>query len=249
MAQVSKKGRVVKLLGRSPEEAHSEVGPASQEETFERIEFQNAPAEEVEGSATDNLEIKESTVSGKRRGRPPGSKNKATIPTIQDAAQTLSLANMMLGITNMGVVSMFGPECQLAENEKQLLYQPLARIVARLPAGDAAKAAVFLDPIMLLFGVAVWTRRIVQIKSAERQRINDIASQEFIRATGIHTGTNDAPTGVYGSDVSAGIQPEDTSFRNGTVPTIPENNGAISQDQSPTGGIPPQIRNSFPDDL
>lgn len=213
---------------RTPEE---EEWDTSQEEasTNAPAETTTITSEEVD-SPLDSITAINSPP--RRRGRPPGSKNKEKVPQLND--QGLGLSTLSLGVLNSGVVAMFGPECGLQAGEQQVLLPPLARIISRLPAGDAAKAAVFIDPLVLIFGLAVWGRRIILIKQAERARVNQITEAEFLRASGM--AQPQQPT-----EQRTEVAPP----RHGDYPTSSTNGFIEKPNETPTGGIPSQILQSF----
>lgn len=195
-------------------------------------------SKEVESPLDDTITAVNSPA--RRRGRPPGSKNKAAVEKIpQLTDQGLGLSNLTLGVLNSGVVAMFGPECGLLPGEATVLQPPLARIIARLPAGDAAKAAVFIDPLVLIFGLAVWGRRIILLKQSERARINAITTEEFLRSTGV-------TSGIPQPEPARVSETPPNQFRNGADTTTSQ----IHQNPSSavTGGIPTEILQSFSSD-
>ena len=138
--------------------------------------------EEVTGSAADNL-VAEDAPKARVEGQQVNAKLEP--PTLDLSKDSLSLANLTLGSVNGFVVMMFGQECQLYDGEKRLLYPSLARVINRMPAASAAKAAVFVDPVVLLLGLAIWGNRIIAIKSKQRTEANAVTAREFAAASGI----------------------------------------------------------------
>lgn len=100
-----------------------------------------------------------------------------------------------------------------------------------MPASSAAKAAVFVDPLVLLFGIAVWANRIISIKSKQRTEANAITAREFAKASGVNWDTtpgqqprNSEQVGPTGNGVEP-VVPEarsDTSNANGTIGKVPD---------------------------
>lgn len=214
------------------EDFSEEEWDSSEEGGFKQV-FDNAKSnesQETESPLDDTITVVDS--APKRRGRPPGSKNKGKVPQLVD--QGLPLSALTLGVLNSGVVAMFGPDCGLLPGEQSVLQPPLARIIARLPAGDAAKAAVFIDPLVLIFGLAVWGRRIILLKQAEQAKRATVSESEFLRASGMAQ--------------TEPVRPIETSpiqFRNRTTPAT---DGIVeASNKTPTGGIPSQILQSFAD--
>src|SRR5215831_476422 len=165
----AKSGRV--RLQKQPErkdEPKAEVGYSSEEviSTPEGYRF----TEEVTNPPFDNLVAEDAP-----KARVDGQQVE---PKITDLSpDSLTLANLCLGSTNAFVVMMFGQECGLYDGEKKLLYPSLARVINRMPAASAAKASVFVDPLVLLFGIAVWANRIISIKSKQRTEANAITAR------------------------------------------------------------------------
>lgn len=229
MAERQKKVGGVTILRRpNRQEAKEQEWDSSEEAETEWPTKQQVESEEAFTSLNDSISVVDS--APKRRGRPPGSKNKGRVPQLTDGGLTLSA--LALGVVNSGVVSMFGEECKLQPGEKEVLQPPLARIISRLPPGDAAKAAVFIDPLVLIFGLAVWGRRIVLLKTAEKERSTRVSTEEFLRASGI----SQEPTGRT-------TEAPSTQFRN--TPTTPTNGRIETPNGIPTGGIPTEILRSI----
>lgn len=218
-----------------------ESARGSNQETYEWLQ----PETEESGKDIEDSVIVEEPVV-KRRGRPPGTKNREKIPALND--QGIGLADLTIGVSNSAIVALFGAECGLEDNEKVFLKPPLARIIKRLPAGDAAKAAIFLDPLILVFGLAVWARRIYTIKAYQAEIAARRMEQELLRSVSV--GENQQSQQVQPFDavirgtVPAGGQPETTSggirgFRN-----APET-GSVTGSSGPIeGGIPDEILRS-----
>ena len=188
-------------------------------------------AEEVPSPEIDNL-VAEDAPKQRYEGQ-------QVEPKITDLSpDSLTLANLSLGSANAFVVMMFGSECGLYDGEKKLLYPSLARVINRLPAASAARASVFVDPIVLLLGLGIWANRIISIKSKQRAEANAVTAREFAAASGIswdgtrqansQPGANVEPSGQVRNGTEA-VPPEtrvDPGYANGSIGQIPD---AISQ--------------------
>lgn len=232
----AKSGRV--RLQKQPErkdEPKAEVGHSSEEviSTPEGYRF----TEEVTNPPFDNLVAEDAP-----KARVDGQQVE---PKITDLSpDSLTLANLCLGSTNAFVVMMFGQECGLYDGEKKLLYPSLARVINRMPVASAARASVFIDPIVLLLGLGIWTNRIVSIKSRQRAEANSITAREFAQASGIHWDRQGQSPNQSSDNVSA---PGPTGNGAGTVPTeTPVNtvnaNGVV-------GKVPDAIADTRNDDI
>lgn len=163
----------------------------------------------------------------RKRGRKAGVSN---APKLTDLSESLELAKLSLGTLNALAVTMVGPHAAMSEGEKGLLYPPTSRIFRRLPNAAAAKASVFVDPLVIVFGLALWVRRIATLQQEARSRDNRIDAAEFARASGISW------DGANGN----ASPPNASGERNGT---------ATPSSSAPTGGIPTEIINTFGTDL
>jgi hypothetical protein len=135
--------------------------------------------EEVQSSPTDDFRVEEAP---KARTED----NQVSAPAINLSPDSLQLASLALGVTNSAVVVMFGQDCGLYDNEKKLLYPSLSRVINRMPASSAAKASVFIDPLVLLLGLAIWVNRIAAIKAKQRVDANAVTAREFAAASGVN---------------------------------------------------------------
>jgi hypothetical protein len=140
---------------------------------------------------------------------------------------------------------MFGQDCGLYDSEKKLLYPSLSRVINRMPASGAAKASVFIDPLVLLFGLAVWINRIAAIKSKERADANSVTAREFASASGIHW---DASQGSKPPVEGGRIEPPGASG-NGTIGAVQETGPVTGNANGVVGKVPDVIVNSRDDDI
>jgi hypothetical protein len=185
--------------------------------------------EEVPSSPTDDFRVEEAP---KARTED----NQVSAPAINLSPDSLQLASLALGVTNSAVVVMFGQECGLYDNEKKLLYPSLSRVINRMPASSAAKASVFIDPLVLLLGLAVWVNRIASIKSKQRTEANAVTAREFAAASGVNW------------DVSRGDQQQPTIEPNRSAPgTVGEGTTGVVPQTGPNTGNANGVVGKVPD--
>lgn len=154
-----------------------------------------------------------------------------------------AVAPMLVGTLNFCAVSTFGKDCGLTEMEAKILIPSVQRMMERLPAATATKAALILDPLIILTVFVMWGRRILAVKNAEVREKYQVEPFEQARAAGV-SGTTLEPNGVV------------TRVPNGSVSdSVPagyqQTNGFSHVDEGVTDpsayGIPSQIRNAFND--
>jgi len=71
----------------------------------------------------------------------------------------------------------------MEKREADMMEPPLARMLSRLPAGQAEQFSKFVDPMIMLIALGMWGNRIVKIQRAKRG--DGITEAEFNRASGI----------------------------------------------------------------
>ena len=102
---------------------------------------------------------------------------------------------MMVGTLNFCAVSTFGKDCGLTDMEAKILIPSVQRMMERLPAATATKAALILDPLIIFTVFAMWGRRIIAVKQAESRQKYQVEPFEQARAAGV-SGTTFEPNGV-----------------------------------------------------
>ena len=240
MAERKTQGRV-RLVKREQQDApKEEVRDSRKEEPIATPDGYRF-TEEVPSQASQDSLIAEDAPKARVEGQ-------QVEPKITDLSpDSLTLANLCLGSTNAFVVMMFGQECGLYDGEKKLLYPSLARVINRMPAASAARASVFIDPIVLLLGLGIWTNRIVSIKSRQRAEANSITAREFAAASGIQWDRQRQQPAETGPVTANNEPPRQTGNGAGTVhPEVDTNtvnaNGTI-------GKVPDAISNGRTDDI
>jgi hypothetical protein len=102
---------------------------------------------------------------------------------------------MLVGTLNFTVVSTFGSACGLTDMEGKILIPSVQRMMERLPAATATKAALILDPLIIFTVFVMWGRRIINVKREETRQKYAVEPFERMRASGVSGTTYDAPNG------------------------------------------------------
>jgi hypothetical protein len=101
-----------------------------------------------------------------KRGRP---KTKKPLPE----SEAKALASALVFSANMMVTVLVGSGAAISTIEETLIVQPTARTLQRLGADRIEQAQGLTDPVMLIIGLALWSRRIAivyqQKMAAEKQ--------------------------------------------------------------------------------
>jgi len=128
------------------------------------------PAREVSEAAT--ISVVEGEVDLEKRARKLESqkryRDKARAKRLEDTPDnSRDQAALFVTIVSATAGSLVGPGASMLEHERELILDPLARIIARMPADARANMDQYIDPIALLFGLTVWGVRVYQ-SSANR---------------------------------------------------------------------------------
>jgi len=113
-----------------------------------------------------------------------------------------------------------------------------------MPAAGAAKAAIFIDPIVLLLGLAIWGNRIVAVKSKQRADANAVTAREFAAASGISWDSQRQQSTPEEPNTSPPGQ-----ARNGTGTAHPEVDVNTANANGTIGKVPDAIADSRTDDI
>lgn len=158
-----------------------------------------------------------------------------------------SIAPMIIGTLNFSVVSTFGADCGLTDLEGKILIPSVQRMMERMPAAAATKAALVLDPLIIVTVFVMWGRRILSVKAAEQRKKYAQEPFEQMRANGI-AGT------TFGPNVPVGSTPNYAA--NGVVSVSSadgnqQTNGLVDTGitDPTTYGIPENVRRAFDDNL
>lgn len=149
-----------------PEDASKEASPTSAQDSVEPF----------------TLKTSQPRRRATRQPKPP----KPVVGQIAEAPADYRLwAQLVIASSNTVVVTWLGNECAMERREAEMLEPPIARILARLPAGQAQKVSVFIDPMVILIALGTWGNRIIRIQRAKKG--NGITDAEFARASGMAT--------------------------------------------------------------
>lgn len=149
-----------------------------------------------------------------------------------------AVAPMLVGTLNFCVVTSFGKDCGLTDLEGKLLIPSVQRMMERLPAATAQKAAIIIDPLVIITVVVMWGKRIYSIKQAEAHAKYAVEPFERMRASGASGTTYDVTNGTVAD--SPPVANEETNRVN------------IVVDEGTTNGnygVPNSIRSAFSDNI
>jgi hypothetical protein len=143
---------------------------------------------------------------------------------------------MLVGTLNFSVVSTFGSDCGLTDMEAKILIPSVQRMMERLPAATATKAALILDPLIILTVFVMWGRRIITVNSEKARKKYAQEPFEQMRANGITNTTYQVP------NESVSHSPADAYQQtNGHIPDT-----GVTEE---VYGVPNSIRSSFDDNF
>ena len=149
-----------------------------------------------------------------------------------------AVAPMLVGTLNFCAVSTFGSTCGLTDMEAKILIPSVQRMMERLPAATATKAALILDPLIILTVFVMWGRRIIEVKNAEAKQKYAVEPFERMRASGV------AGTTFHENGTANGMPTESVS--NSVAASYQQTNGIVDEGiTDPSYGIPDSIRDSF----
>jgi hypothetical protein len=128
----------------------------------------------------------------------------------------------------------------------------LQRMMERMPAAAASKAAVWIDPVVLVSCFILWGGRIRKIKAEEAARAYGVTPFEYARANGAagseyRVDSNQQPNangGAYRSHIpdyrgpSANLSDIDAAARDRSIE--PDASGEVT-----SNGVPQSIREAF----
>jgi len=144
-----------------------------------------------------------------------------------------SIAPMIVGTLNFCVATSLGAECGLTHLEAKLLIPSVQRTMERLPAAAASRAAVVIDPLVILTVLVMWAKRIATIKDTQAKERYAVQPAEQARANGV------AGTAYTVPHSTPATQQQPVTSSSG-VETIPA--------EATANGVPEEIRRSFAND-
>lgn len=148
-----------------------------------------------------------------------------------------AVAPMLVGTLNFSVVSTFGPECGLTDMEGKILIPSVQRMMERLPAATATKAALILDPLIILTVFVMWGRRIITVQNEKARQKYAVQPHEQARANGVAGTAYEVPNESVSHSPATAYQ-----HTNGTANGIPD--AGVTDE---TYGVPNSIRDAFDD--
>lgn len=146
-----------------------------------------------------------------------------------------AVAPMLVGTANFCVVTTFGKDCGLTDLEGKLLIPSLQRMMERLPAATAQKAAIIIDPLVIVTVMVMWGKRIYSIKQMEARQKYAVEPFERMRASGA-SGTTYDVTNAPVTDSANGAN----EATNGQV-----SEGVTTDNYT----VPQSIRSAFSDNI
>jgi hypothetical protein len=196
--------RVGKFTVLTTEESSSSPFDGAESSTTEEAikSRQTSPEDSVEAFTLK-------TSQPRRRGRPPGSKNKPApvVGQIAEAPADYRLwSQIFIGSANTVVVTWLGAECAMEKREAEMLEPPLARMLSRLPVSQSQKLATFIDPMVMLIALGMWGNRIVRIQRSKRPG-HGVSDVELARASGMASSQENNGS-QNGPDYSPSVEPD-----------------------------------------
>lgn len=151
----------------------------------------NAAVNGENGSNFNSPNAPEQTATGKRRGRPPGTKNrtnegeiaelhKAKVKPPKKPTPFMSMNDaqnstaFLLALVEGFAVSNFGDDAKMNDMEKLLLSQSLPRMLAGMSSAAAQKTMDVLYPFAVLIGFGAYGLRVYRIEQKRNaEKVND----------------------------------------------------------------------------
>lgn len=123
-------------------------------------------------SAQENAEgfelVAAQEIAGSDRPKRHYSKRKsARTNAISDDAALA--ASVLIGVLDSAAQAMVSADAALTLNERNLIEEPLARIMDRLSPEVTEKIQTFSDPILLAFGLGLWGMRLYKINQIKTE--------------------------------------------------------------------------------
>lgn len=140
----------------------------------------------------------------KRKGRPPGSKNKQ-VELVTEEPVSFDFILLLNGLNNI-VESILGVDARITDVEMSLITTGLAGIVKNTPKGVVERASNLINVIFLAIGLLLWGSRIALEFAKQRK---EQAQQKQINK----------PLGA--SEVKVSPSTLETPIPNGVVKTAP----------------------------
>lgn len=130
-------------------------------------------------------------------------------------------ASILIGVLDSAAQALVGEMAALTLNERNLIEEPLARIMDRLSPEVVERIQKFSDPMLLLFGLGLWGMRLYKINAAQAEARS---AQEVPEQTAAAA----APETVPDQSPNKKIIPDD-----GKVSTMPLKSPDLLREVSP----------------
>lgn len=82
------------------------------------------------------------------------------------AAEETALA--LIVITNQLVAFYFGRDCEMSEIEREMIEEPLVRMLAKTDPAKMMKVNDYTDPLLLIVGLASWGSRVYNLQEKKK---------------------------------------------------------------------------------
>ncbi len=207
-AKQSDTGTPPKYLGASEEGRSADDSAANIERTTDI-------GQQVEGTSSQ-FEVLEAERKGK--GAPPNIARLTRKQRRETEAQTKLGAELLVSMAEGVAVAMLGDPAALNSGERELIEPSLARILARMTPASIAKVQVFIDPLTLLVGMAMWGNRLAELqaqKTAGTAKPTE-SGRTFYKGEGAPSATETTPS--PDTERGNGSAPKDAPE---VIPTIP----------------------------
>jgi len=134
-----------------------------------------------------------------KRGSRSGPHKTAKQKRAEAQAEAQGISALLLMMLQAIAIQVVGPAAALLPQERQMLNDPLSRILARADKGVMERVQMYADPLMLGMGLLMWGSRLASIVAARRA-----APKPVMRAAPPPAPTNShAPAAPEGELVSA----------------------------------------------
>lgn len=159
-------------------------------------------------------------------------------------------APVVLGTINLTVTNLFGDNCGVSEKELSYMVPALQRMMERMPAAAASKAAVWIDPVVLFSCFILWGGRIRAIKAEEARIAYGVTPFEQARANGATGSEYRAPSNQQSAPNGGAYHGPTASVSDITAAANDRARQPTDSDtpEEPTAnGVPQSIREAFDD--
>ncbi len=86
----------------------------------------------------------------------------------------LGQSALLVTIVSATATTIAGPDAAMLPHERELILDPLNRIIARMPEETRAALDKYADPLALMFGLSVWGLRVYQVARAKAESASPV---------------------------------------------------------------------------